>query len=90
MLRHPVHRFRPLHFAGVNISPLGSVLFSEAPAQSFYSGQESSRVVLGSFWNVPGVGMTHARGMIRMTTRVTQCALTPRHGQPSFVPWTPT
>lgn len=46
-LRHPVHGFRSLCFAGVNISPLSSVLFSGAPAQSFYNGQKGSRVALG-------------------------------------------
>lgn len=63
MLAGPVHGFRSLCLGvGVNISPLCSVFFSETPVQSFYKGQEGSRVVLGGFWNVPGVGRIHARG----------------------------
>lgn len=62
----------------MNISHLGPVLFSEAPARSYCNGQEGSRLALGDFWNVPGTGRIHARGTIRMTTGVILCAPTPQ------------
>lgn len=52
------------------------------------------RRALGLFLGASGMfqewGGSTPEGMIKMTTRVTQWAPTPRHGQPSFAPWTPT
>lgn len=54
----------------MTISCLGSVLFSEAPAQSFCIRQEGSRLALGGFRDVPEVGRIHAKGTIRVTLGV--------------------